>query len=319
MSGPVVVLSGGTGTVKLVKGMDHIGVEDLVVVTNTGDDFDYYGLRISPDTDAVLYALAGLLDETKMWGVRGDSFVVRDTLRTLDTEDNSVVSWFNLGDVDLTHCLYRTYLMEEGHTLTEVTKVLAERLAVNPTIIPMSDDWVQTYFHTPDGVYHLEEYFIRLGASKPIVQVEYRGSTTASVSEVLLDALRTARSIIIGPSNPISSIAPILAIPRLRTALEVSDAQKIVVSPLVGTSAISGPANHYLSSLGYEVSPTGIYDYYSSVADIFLFDKTDEEQYNWLVGRGGEEGKTVRFTNILLPDLPTQSCFAQWLVKEGYC
>ena len=154
-----VVLTGGTGTVKLLKGLQELIPNNLVILTNTGDDFNYYGLKVSPDTDAVLYALSGQLDEAKMWGLHGDSFETQKIIKKLDSENDPVAGWFNLGDKDLAYCLFRDNLLKNGKTFTESVQIVAQQLGLEPIIFPMSDTPVTTYFTTKDNkTYHFEEF-----------------------------------------------------------------------------------------------------------------------------------------------------------------
>ena len=237
----IIILTGGTGTVKLIKGFNQLIPERLVIITNTGDDFNYYGIKVSPDTDSVLYALSNQLDESKMWGLKDESFITQKQLQKIDNNPNKVSEWFNLGDKDLAFCLYRQFLIKQGKSFTESVEIIKNQLQIKPQIFPMSDSEVTTYFTTEDGkTYHFEEFFIRLHSNPHIRRIDFVNSDKAKVSEQLLNRILQAKIIIIGPSNPITSIGPILSIKKIKMAIKESKALKIVISPIIGREAKTG-------------------------------------------------------------------------------
>ena len=307
-SEPIVILSGGTGTPKLLKGWTQktsLPTEPLVIIPNTGDDWKFYGIHVSPDVDAVMYQLAGILDTAKMWGIKDDTFKVITGLKML-LED----VWFNLGDIDLGICLFRTHLLSQGYTLSEVTDIIRERLKIHYKIIPMSDDPVQTFFHTAKGTFHLQEYYIKHHAQFPIEKVEYRGAENAKLPSLLRQTVDQASFILIGPSNPVSSIAPILY-PEMKKAISNSYCHKIVISPLIGSKVFSGPADKYLQAQGFTVSPIGINDFYYDTADTFVFHITDK---NLALEKLYPE-KKIFYKNILFNSAENVNNLVAWLEK----
>ena len=313
-----VILTGGTGTVKLIKGFYNIIPDKMTIITNTGDDFDFYGLKVSPDTDSVLYSLSNLLDDSKMWGIKDDTFQVLRTLQSVDNSKKPVASWFNLGDKDLGYCLYRTNLLNSGKTLTEATALMKATLGITAEIIPMTNDLVTTYFTTTKNEkYHFAEFFIRLRSNEPIQKIDYVNSSTAKAPEGLLQKIRGAKMILLGPSNPITSIGPILAIREIKNAIRESNAKKVVISPITGTEAYSGPAKIYMEAKKVEVSPSGIFDYYKDLVDHFYFAESDREQYEEeLTQRATENNKEVFFEDIFFPTPEKQLAFAKMFVNR---
>ena len=314
----MLVLTGGTGTVKLIKGLNAVIPEKLFIITNTGDDFNYYGLKVSPDTDAVVYALSNQLDEKKMWGLKEETFVTQGILKNIDTNPDPVAQWFNLGDKDLAYCLYRDYLMKQGKTFTESVEIIKNKLRIIPQIVPMSDSDVTTYFTTQDGkVYHFEEFFIKLRSQEPIKKIEFVKADEAIVSEKLLQAIEQTKVIIIGPSNPITSIGPILAIKDIKNAIIKSNALKIVVSPIIGREAYSGPAKIYMQANGIEVSPVGVFNYYKELADHYYFDASDKKEFEQeLTALAKKAGKKIFFEDIIFDTAEKQINFAKQLVQS---
>lgn len=314
----IVVLTGGTGTVKLLKGLNKIIPEKLVIITNTGDDFNYYGVKVSPDTDAVLYALSDQLDESKMWGLKEETFETQKIIKKVDNSPDPVANWFNLGDKDLAYCLYREFLLKQGKSFTEAVEIIKKQLQLTPQILPMADSPVTTYFTTTDGQkYHMEEFFIRLQSQKPIQSIEYVNAEKAEVNERLLKEIGKAKVIVIGPSNPISSIGPILAIKEIKEAIKASNALKIAISPIIGREAYSGPAKIYLEAKGVEVSPVGIFNYYKDLADHYYFDASDKREFELLLTKKAKKhNKEVYFEDIFFNTTEKQVAFADKLIKK---
>ena len=314
----ILVLTGGTGTVKLLKGLNKLIPNNLDIITNNGDDFYYYGLKVCPDTDALVYALSGNLDESKMWGIKGDSFVTQHILQTIDGSETPVANWFNLGDKDLAYCLYRTFLLKSGKSLSEVVDHMKEKLSITPKIYPMSDTDITTYFTTmEDKAIHFEEFFIRLHSLVPIKNITFANVDKAKVSKDLILSIEQATLIIIGPSNPITSIGPILAIKDIKNAIQKSKAKKIIISPIIGREAFSGPAKTYMEARGIEVSPAGIYSIYKDIADEFYFDSTDEQEFGIMLGNQAREaGKKIFFADIIFNTEEKQVAFAAYLLKK---
>jgi LPPG:FO 2-phospho-L-lactate transferase len=265
----VVLLSGGTGGAKLARGLlDHLGPDRLVVIANTGDDIAAFGLHVSPDPDLVTYWLAGVIDEERGFGIAGESTNTFDQLVKLGAAD-----WFRLGDQDLATCLMRTELLHEGSRLTEIARAVTEGFGVPAAVLPMCDEPVQTYVRTEGEWRHFQEYLILQHSEPPVEGVEFRGVETATLSDEVRRAIDGAEAIVIGPSNPIASIGPILAVPGLREALVEADAPVVAVSPLVGGQSLKGPTEAFLTWAGLEVSDAAVASHYAGLVDGLVIDK----------------------------------------------
>lgn len=267
----IVALAGGTGAAKLLRGLDALVPPGaLTIVGNTGDDALVWGLHVSPDLDTVCYTLGGWIDEARGWGLRGESF------RTLgEIVRFGEPTWFNLGDRDLATHLHRTRLLHEGRTLTEVTAKIARDLGVSHAVLPMSDQAVRTRVRGPDGWLGFQEYFVRDKTQVDVMEVDYTGAQFAVPAPGVAEAIASAHGIIVCPSNPITSIGPILAVPGLADALEATDAVVLAVSPIVGGQAVSGPAGRLMAACGLEVSAVGVASAYAPWLDILLVDEED--------------------------------------------
>jgi LPPG:FO 2-phospho-L-lactate transferase len=266
----VVVLAGGTGGAKLARGMlDALdSPERLTVIANTGDDIQIYGAHVSPDPDLVSFWLADEIDE-RGWGLRGDTFAVMDGLRELGRD-----VWFNLGDRDLAWCLERArMLVEEGLTPTAALARLNEVIGVRSRVLPMSDDPVHTWVRSPAGWRSFQEFMIREHAGGIVEGLEFRGAEQAQPSEQALAALAGARAIVIGPSNPLASVAPILAVPGIREALAEAPAPVVAVSPVVGGQILKGPTAAFMAFAALECSANGVADFYGELLDGIVADE----------------------------------------------
>jgi LPPG:FO 2-phospho-L-lactate transferase len=267
----IVALAGGTGAAKLLRGLAHVAdPARLFVVGNTGDDLDWWGLRVCPDLDSVAYGLAGLLDATRGWGVRDDTFHCLEAMGRLGRE-----TWFRLGDRDLATHLHRTLLLRGGASLSAATRVLAEGLGVTSRLVPMSDDAVRTELRTGAGWLTLEEFFVRERCAPEVLDVAYRGADVARPAPGVLDAIDSAEAVLVCCSNPVTSIGPILAVPGIVDALIRTEAPVVAVSPIVGGQAVSGPAAKLLRARGLEVSPLGVARAYRPWLDALVIDSAD--------------------------------------------
>ena len=269
MSGKIVLLSGGTGGAKLALGMlEAFGPDRLVVIANTGDDIEVYGALVSPDPDLVSFWLAGLIDE-RGWGLRGDTFTVMDELRALGEE-----VWFNLGDRDLAWCVRRSALMAQGASATLALSALNRAIGQPVPVLPMSDDAVRTWVSTPaEGWCSFQEFMIRRRAQGPVDGIEFRGAEDARPSEEVLTAIDGAETIVIGPSNPLASIAPILAVPEIEVALRRAAAPVVAVSPIVGGEVVKGPTAAFMALAGRECSGRGVREHYGDLLDGIVADE----------------------------------------------
>jgi LPPG:FO 2-phospho-L-lactate transferase len=268
LTGPVVVLAGGTGGAKLARGMlDVVGADDLVVIANTGDDIEIYGAYVSPDPDLVTFWLADRIDE-RGWGLKDDTFAVMDGLRALGVD-----VWFHLGDRDLAIAIERARELDAGERLTEAQAHIGAALGVRARVLPMSDRPVRTRVMADGRWFSLQEFLIRRRGAGPIEDVDVRHARGAAPTPEVLEAIARARAIIIGPSNPIISIGPILAVPGLTDALSASAAAVVAVSPLVGGAVLKGPTEAFLRWAQQPVSSAGIAATYRGIADGLVADE----------------------------------------------
>jgi LPPG:FO 2-phospho-L-lactate transferase len=263
---PVVVLAGGTGAAKLARGLLDVVGSELVVVANTGDDVEIYGAHVSPDPDLITFWLADRID-ARGWGLAGDTFAVMDGLRELGEE-----VWFNLGDRDLALGVRRAQRLAAGGRLTEAQLEIAAALGVGATVLPMCDQPVRTRVLAGDRWWPLQEFMIRRRGEGPIGDVDFRHARAASPTPEVLDALRRARAIVIGPSNPVISIGPILAVPGIAEAIRDSPAPVVAVSPLVGGAVLKGPTAECLAWAGHPLDSDGIAAVYDGLIDGLVAD-----------------------------------------------
>jgi LPPG:FO 2-phospho-L-lactate transferase len=271
LSGPVVVLAGGTGGAKLARGMlDVVGPDELVVVANTGDDIEIYGAYVSPDPDLVTFWLADRIDE-RGWGLAGDTFHVMDGLRELGVE-----VWFNLGDRDLAIGIERARRLDQGVRLTEAHAAIVDALGVGARVLPMSDRPVRTQVLAHGRWWPFQEFMIKGGGAGPVEAVDFRGARAAAATDDVLDALARARAIVIGPSNPAVSIGPILATPGVRDALAAAPAAVVAVSPLVRGAVLKGPTAAFMEWAGHPLSSDGIAAAYAGVIDGLVADERSD-------------------------------------------
>lgn len=267
-----VLLSGGVGGARMAAGLQEaLPPGRLSVLGNTGDDFELLGLRVCPDLDTLLYTLAGRAHPDQGWGLQNETWQCMQAL-----EELGAPCWFHLGDRDLATHLVRTEALKQGRSLTGVTADLARALGLKTRVLPMCDEAVGTRLRTREGLLDFQDYFVRRGQRDRVLEVEFAGIRQARATREVLEALAQAELVVLAPSNPFVSIAPILAVPGLGQALAQSAARKIAVSPIVGGRALKGPAAAMLESMGHEVSALGVARLYSGVVDEFVLDLEDE-------------------------------------------
>lgn len=302
----IVVLTGGTGGAKLIEGLAaEIDPAELTIICNTGDDAIFHGLHVSPDIDTIIYTLAGLSDSEKGWGIKGDTFVALEQLRRLGNE-----AWFNLGDKDLATHITRTRLLNDGHKLSQVTDRMRRSLGVCATILPMSDERIETRVTTPQGDISFQEFFVKEHWRPTVSRVRFEGAEKSGPGPGVLDAIRQADAIIVCPSNPITSLGPMLAVPGIRSALQNAAAPIVAVSPIIGSAAISGPAHKLMIACGFEASAFGVAKCYAEFLDTLLVADQDSalrEQIESL-------HVTVIPTDIRMPDLAHKRRLARELL-----
>ncbi|MCB0063006.1 MAG: 2-phospho-L-lactate transferase [Caldilineaceae bacterium] len=269
----VVALAGGVGGAKLAVGLQEVLAPGaLTVIVNTGDDFEHWGLNVSPDLDTVTYNLAGISHPENGWGRVNESFRTLETMGQLGGED-----WFRIGDSDLALHLRRTEWLRQGITLTEVTDRLRRSMGIPSHIVPMSDRPVRTLVHTDEGDLPFQHYFVRLRCEPILIDLTFLGADEAKLPEMAQAALYNADAIVLCPSNPYLSIDPILSIPGLRHFLRHSKIPKVAVSPIVSGQAVKGPAAKIMKELGVLISPHTVVDRYDDFLTGFVLDNADRD------------------------------------------
>lgn len=270
----IIALSGGIGGAKLALGLSRVlPPEELLIIANTGDDFEHYGLTICPDTDTLLYTLAGLDNPKLGWGRADESWAFMETLASLGGAD-----WFRLGDRDLALHVLRSHRLAAGETLSAITDDVRKRLSIGPRILPMSDDPVRTQINTDQGWLDFQDWFVRLRAEPLARAVRFAGVEQARPQPVLLEALRAKpRGIVICPSNPFISIEPILAVPGLRDAIAASGAPVVAVSPIIAGQAVKGPTARMFEALGVPPSAAAVAARYGDLLDGFVMEHGDDD------------------------------------------
>jgi LPPG:FO 2-phospho-L-lactate transferase len=291
--GPVVVLAGGTGGAKLARGMlDVVGGDDLVVVANTGDDIEIYGAYVSPDPDLITFWLADEIDE-RGWGLRGDTFNVMDGLRELGVD-----VWFNLGDRDLALGIERQRALSHGARLTDAHAAITTAFGVSARVLPMSDQPVRTRVMAHERWWSVQEFMIKRSGEGPVAGIEVRGARAALPTPEVLDAIASARAIVLGPSNPEISIGPILAVNGMLEALNGAAAPKVAVSPLVRGEVVKGPTKTFMHFRGQPLTSTGIAELYDGVIEGLVADEPTD-------------ALPVRETDVLMSDPPARTRVAR--------
>jgi LPPG:FO 2-phospho-L-lactate transferase len=267
--GSVVVLCGGVGAARFLEGVVRaVDPADVTAIVNVADDAVFHGLHVSPDIDTVLYTLAGIVDPAQGWGVRDDTYAAQEVLARLGAD-----TWFRLGDRDLALHVLRTELLREGLPLSAITDRFARSFGIRATVMPSSDERQSTMVRTDDGWIAFQDYFVRRHQQDIVREIRFDGD--ASPGPPVLEAIASARVVLVAPSNPLVSIGPILALHGVRSALATTRAPIVAVSPIVGGMALKGPAAAMLASLGHEVSPEGVARVYADFLDVLVIDERD--------------------------------------------
>jgi len=301
----IVILAGGTGSVKLVRGMAAI-TDDIAVISNVSDNIWLHGLYVCPDIDTITYSLAGMLDKKKGWGVSGDTFSGLEQMKKMGQE-----SWFRLGDKDIALHIFRTELLKEGKSLSDVSDMVRRRLGIKAQIIPATDDSLQTMVLTDKGKMHLQEFWVREKGKPSVKSVSFEGLENAKASRIAIDAIRKAERIIVAPANPISSIGPIIALSEIRKEISKVKQKVVAVSPIIGRSAVSGPALKYMKAMEVENSPVGVARYYSDFLGTMIISKTDSRMASQIEKMGI---RTLQ-TNIMMHNRKDEIRLARYLLK----
>jgi LPPG:FO 2-phospho-L-lactate transferase len=299
----ITALAGGVGAAKFLTGLAKIvNEEDLNIIVNTGDDIELHGLCISPDLDIVTYTLAGIVDEEKGWGIRGDTFQCLEALKKLGQE-----TWFALGDRDLATHVFRSARLKKGKSLSEVAAEISRALGLKMAILPMTNDPFETRIITSRGTVHFEEYMVKNEAKDEVCGVEFVGANCAKPVEGVIDALLDSELIVVCPSNPIVSIGTILAVNGFRDALLKTKARKVAVSPIIAGAPVKGPADKLLKGLGLEVSAYSVANLYADFLDVFVIDVADAMEKR----RIEELGLEVKVTNTIMRSLSDKVSLAK--------
>ncbi len=291
----IVALAGGVGAAKFLSGLVKlVNQEELTIIVNTGDDIELHGLHVSADLDIVVYTLAGIVDDTKGWGIKEDTFHCLKALKKFGDE-----TWFNLGDRDLATHLFRTNLLRKGRRLSEVTSEISRSLGLKVSILPMTDDKFETRIVTKRGTIHFEEYLVKRAAKDEVLGVEFYGVENAKPAPGVIEALESAKLLIVCPSNPIVSIGTILSVKGVREALRRTKERKIAISPIVAGAPVKGPADKLLKGLGLEVSAYSVAKLYADFLDTYILDILDHAEKDKIERLGLE----VRVTNTIMASM----------------
>lgn len=270
----MIVLSGGTGTPKLIRGLRRlVPDEEITVIVNTAEDIFVSGNLVTPDLDTVLYLFSGLLDEEKWWGIKNDTFHTCHALKKLGVNEKLM-----LGDIDRATHIFRSELMRKGASLTEATLQLSSNLGIKASILPMCDEKVDTMVKTPEGEMHFQDFWVGAKGEPEVLCVKIKGIGKAKPTKEVLASLASEDNVLIGPSNPITSIGPILKLKGMRKIL--TKKKVIAVSPVIGDSPVSGPAGKFMGACGYEVSSRGVAECYEDILDIMVIDERDAANEN---------------------------------------
>jgi LPPG:FO 2-phospho-L-lactate transferase len=303
----IVVLAGGVGAARFLEGIVQVVPQDqLVVIANTGDDREFYGLHVSPDIDIVMYTLAGIVDEKNGWGIRDDTYHTMKQLTDYGNED-----WFMLGDRDIATHIHRTNRLREGKTFSEITEELCQRFGLQLRILPMSNQAIATHIQTPIGLIHFEEYLVKRRCSDEVQDVVFVGAEKPAPG--VLDALKQADAILIAPSNPIVSIGSILAVPGIHDVLHEASGMIVAVSPIVKGAPIKGPADKLMHGMHIDVSAVGVARYYRDFLDVMVIDEQDAQ----LAVEVEDLGIPTVVTNTIMRDRKAKAELARTVLQAA--
>jgi LPPG:FO 2-phospho-L-lactate transferase len=306
----ITILAGGTGSVKLVRGM-YKESENITIISNVADNFWHYGLYICPDIDTIIYGLSNNLDKKKGWGVKKDSF---NFLRYMDTLVPE--TWFNLGDKDLTTHVLRTQLLKEGKSLTEITKFFTDKYGLSLLIVPASDTHYESNMVIEGNKrIHLQEYWIKYKGSVPVYDIVYNNIKKARVPVNAQRMLEESRLILFAPGNPITSIGPIISIPGMKNLLKKLKNKIVMVSPLISNRAVSGPCEIYMKAKNISPNLRGLIDFYSEIANTMIFDKLDESEIEKKLKNDYPEINFC-YSDILMSDLRKEISLARYIISN---
>ncbi|MDY6966673.1 MAG: 2-phospho-L-lactate transferase [Halobacteriota archaeon] len=296
----MIILSGGTGTPKLLNGLMRVyPEEDISVIVNTAEDLWLSGNLICPDVDSVLYTLSGLIDDEKWWGIKGDTFRTHVSLKRLSPYETMM-----LGDIDRATHIARSELIRRGKSLTEATAEVASGLGIKSRVLPMSNEHVSTIITTPGEVMHFQRFWVELKGKPTVTSVSFEEIARARPSESVIEALRSEDVVIIGPSNPITSISPILSLKGMVDILK--EKFVVAVSPIIGKHAVSGPAGKLMAATGFEVSSLGVYECYKEFLNLLVVDVQDDIEAN---------GSDIIKTDTMMTDVGKSKDLASFIIE----
>ena len=302
----VTILAGGTGSVKLVRGLVSQDIK-VNVISNVGDNYWLYGLYVCPDIDTIIYGLADILDQEKGWGIKKDTFNFLRQMEILGEE-----TWFRVGDRDAATHLIRTNMLKNGKNLSDITKWLCDKFAVSANIIPVTDNTVETRITTDKGEMHLQEYWVKHRGRDPVKGIQYIGAEKARPNPEAINAIHDADRVILAPGNPLTSIGPMLQIKGIRKELSKMKRKVIAVSPLIGDKAITGPAAKYMEAAGIEANAYGLAKMYSDVCSNIVVDSKDKalvKKIQNLDMRGYD-------TKIIMKNKISEDALASFILKQ---
>ena len=312
----ITVLAGGVGAARFLQGLLAVHpFSDVTIVSNVGDDCEFFGLHVSPDIDIVLYHLAGLADEEQGFGLRGDTYSTLDALSRFGYD-----TWFRLGDRDLATCITRTHLLRRGLTLSQATAELARALGVPASVRPVTDDALRTKLRLDSGVIDFQEWMVHRRAAGPVREVIFEGTERARPAPGVLEAITGASAVLLTPSNPFVSIAPVLAVPGVREALRQTEAKVVAVSPIVGGAAIKGPAAEMLRDQGLEISATSVARLYADFLDAMVIDDVDARlaaEIEALDVPAGRQRLAVTVTDSMMVSIDKKAALARAVLRAA--
>ena len=303
----ITILAGGSGSVKLVRGFASQR-SDINVIVNVGDNYWLYGMYICPDIDTITYGLADLLDHDKGWGIKKDTFGFLRQMEIFGEE-----TWFRIGDRDTATHLTRTNMLKNGKSLSHITKWMCEKLSIEIKLIPVTDNAIETRIITKKGEMHLQEFWVKHRGLDPVEGIEYQGADKARPNPDAVNAIHDSSLVVIAPGNPLTSIGPMLAIKGIRKELAKKKNKVVAVSPVIGTSAISGPTGKYMEAAGMEVSALGIAKMYAHVCSNLVIDTKDRMQTKEIEALNINVHDTkIRMTNKQSEDVLAASILKQY-------
>ena len=304
----ITILAGGSGSVKLVRGLaSH--ESNINVITNVGDNYWLYGMYICPDIDTITYGLADLLDHDKGWGIKKDTFGFLRQMEIFGEE-----TWFRIGDRDTATHLTRTNMLKNGKSLSDITKWMCEKFAIETKIIPVTDNPIETRIITNKGEMHIQEFWVRHRGLDTVEGIEYQGAEKARPNPEAVNAIQDSSLVIIAPGNPLTSIGPMLQIKGIRKELAKKKDKVVAVSPIIGNSAISGPAGKYMEAAGLEVSVIGVAKMYAHVCSNLVIDPKDHKHSKDIQ----ELGINVHESKIKMKTKQSEDALAASILKQFY-